>query len=158
MSDEDKKYKKWKYIFISLVIIAVILGTIAYSTGNDLNLQFTNNDILDKQYNNLNLNYNDLNNKYTDLNDKYTKLVSDNSVLNTNYNNLKVSHERLQNILNNANVQLSLARQVSQSKDSENKGLRALLTQYEKVPTGYYSTTKFQKYTQILLTNYIIFY
>ncbi len=73
------------------------------------------------------------------LNDKYNTAQSD-------YNSLRSQYDTLQSKYANLQGQSSVMQQNYYQIESENIRITKLLNQYEKVPTGYYTTSPFRKH------------
>lgn len=113
------------------------------SLDSNYRLLVTNYNSLESNYQLLQSDYNSLDSNYRSLQSNYDSLNSDYKTLQTNYSALESDYKSLRSDYDILQGKISEL-QISYSKlESENKDLKRLLDQYEKVPHSYYSTVEF---------------
>jgi hypothetical protein len=86
---------------------------------------------------------NELESSYVTLQSDYNSLKTDFTLLESSYSSLESSYESLKSDYYNLQGRMGQLESSYSQLQSENGSLRQLLQQYEKVPDGYYSTTRF---------------
>ncbi len=151
--------KQW----IIIVLVVLLVGGGAFGgvkmadLAEQLNELELNNVNLQLKHDSLQSNYKDLESKYGVLQSEYSALEAQYSSLESNHGKLqsefsafKSEHESLQS--SHAKLQVAFAEKESLyvKLEAENKDLKDLLKEYEKVPHDYYSSGDFKRHSNTI--------
>jgi len=136
----DIKRNNVLLIIVTIAVICMISLMVGiYNLNGEVNRLNTDYSSMSSKYYSEKDRSNVLQNELNGLNNKYNTLQS-------NYNSLKSGYDILQSKYDNLQGQSFTIKSNYQNLESENKRITSLLNQYEKVPSGYYSSNSFKKH------------